>query len=101
MESLGDVTAFQGPKLAFLQVLVIATSKSLSKCKAHFPVNVEDRYCLPIRRPIGTFHLLAQKLAFSNLSLDKSTTEPPFVRSGIWNIHVHKVRDCEVYAYEA
>jgi hypothetical protein len=33
-----------------------------------------------VRRPIGTFNLLAQKLVFCNSDLDKSTTAPPFVR---------------------
>ena len=30
-ESLGEVTVFQAPKLAFLQILVISASKVLSK----------------------------------------------------------------------
>ena len=46
------------------------------------------------------FYLVAQKLVFCNSGLDKSTTAPPFVRWGIWNVHVHKVRVCEVYAHE-
>jgi hypothetical protein len=53
-----------------------------------------------MQRLIGTFYLLEPKLVFHNSDLDKSTTAPPFVRWGIWNIHVHKVRVYEVYAYE-
>ena len=58
------------------------------------------RWLRRLQRAIGTLYLLAQKLVFCNSDLDKSTTAPPFVRSGIWNIHVHRVRVCEVYAYE-
>ena len=53
-----------------------------------------------VRRPRETFYLLAQNLVFCNSDLDKSTTAPPFVRSGIWNIHVHKVRVNEAHAYK-
>jgi hypothetical protein len=48
-ESLGEVTAFQAPKLASLQILVIAASKSLSKGKC-IPIlfsDVEDCQYLP------------------------------------------------------
>ena len=61
-----------------------------------------------VRRPIGTFYLLAQKLVFHNSDLNKSTivckvgilevSPRPF---WIWkHIHVHKVHVYEVYADE-
>jgi hypothetical protein len=61
-----------------------------------------------VRRPIGTFYLLAQKLVFHNSDLSKSTT---FCKMGdlevspkpfwIWkHIHVHKIHVYEVYAHE-
>jgi hypothetical protein len=43
------------------------------------------------------FYLLAQKFVFYNSGLDNSTTALPFVRWGIWNIHVHKVHVYEVH----
>jgi hypothetical protein len=56
---------------------------------------------LRMRRPIGTFYLLAQKLVFRNSDLDKSTTAPLFCKARDLNIHVHKVRIYEVYAHKA
>jgi hypothetical protein len=61
-----------------------------------------------LRRPIGTFYLLAQKLVFCNSDLDKPITvrkvgdlegkPKPF---WIWkHIHVHKVHVYEAYAHE-
>jgi hypothetical protein len=62
----------------------------------------------PMRRLIGTFYLLAQKLLVCNSDLDKSATvckvgdlegsPKPF---WIWkHIHVHKIHVYEVYAHE-
>src|SRR2546421_8287140 len=61
-----------------------------------------------LRRRIGTFYLLAQKLVFHNSDLNKSTTvckmgdlevfPKPF---WIWkHIHAHEVHACEVHAHE-
>ena len=37
-----------------------------------------------VRRLIGTFYLLAQKLVFCNSDLDKPTTAAPFIRWETW-----------------
>src|ERR1700733_12614296 len=73
------------------------------------PVIWQERRPQPaLRRAIGTFFLLAQKLVFHNSDLSKSITvckvgdlevsPKPF---WIWkHIHVHKVYAHEVHAYE-
>ena len=75
---------------------------------AHRKVGIRTKSIFPCGGPIGTFHLLAQKLVFCNSDLDKSTTvckvgdlevsPRPF---WIWkHIHVHKVHVYGVYAHE-
>src|SRR5271163_3737499 len=66
-----------------------AQLEALSKGR---PIGRESRVRRARRIPTPTL--------FCNSDLDKSTTAPPFVRWGIWNIHVHKVHVYEVYAHE-
>jgi hypothetical protein len=51
---------------------------------AGIPVKYGGMRCYGVRRPIGTFYLLAQKLVFHNSDLNKSTT-------------IYKVGDLEVF----
>ena len=56
-----------------------------------------------LRRAIGTFYLLAQKLVFHNSDLNKSTTICKVGDLEVFPkayIHVHKVHVYEVYAHE-
>jgi hypothetical protein len=58
--------------------LAPVTHDGASELKPAFAVYVS------LRRQIGTFFLLSQKLVFCNSDLDKSTTAPSFVRWQTW-----------------